>query len=578
MTSSKRFLTYLSKQKGLIVLIVISALLFVVCNLMQPLLIGRALDYATADDQQTFIILLVVCGVLLLIGVVFEYIFEYSVNKMTQNIIQGLRNDTYEKINNVSIATLNNDTVGHMVQMEIGDIENIANGLFAVFKSLIEGVLSIVVTLILMFTVNWILAIGVFLLSPLSFFMSRFVARFNDKHFKEQASLQSELNSISLEAISNSELLTSMNYQKETLDKFQNKDEELRKVGKVAQFSASWINPSTRLVNNIIYAIIGVVGIIMISYDGIASALAGIMAAMSIGRLSSFLSYTNQYTKPFNDISSVMGEYQTAKSSFNRINEFLNENNDIDEGKETIDSINSIEFKNMSFSYRENQHLIENFNQVIKKGQKVAIVGPTGAGKTTLVNLLMRFYDPDCGEILYNGVSSKDINKDSLRSNFGMVLQETWIFNGTVMENIRYSKPDASDEEVINAAKKAHADSFINSLPDGYNTVISSKEGLSEGERQMIAIARAMLLEPSIVILDEATSNVDTRTEKLINNAFDELMKDRTSIVIAHRLSTIQEADAIIVLKDGSIVETGNHQSLMKQQGFYYELYSSQFK
>ncbi len=578
MTSSKRFLSYLTKQKGLIVLIVISALLFVVSNLMQPFLIGKALDYATDNDQQTFVILLVTCGVLLLVGVVFEYIFEFSVNKMTQNVIQGLRNEVYEKINNVSIATLNNDTVGHMVQMEIGDIENIANGLFAVFKSLIEGVLSVVVTLILMFTVNWILALGVFILSPLSVFMSRFVARFNDKHFKEQASLQSELNSISLEAITNSDLLTSMNYQKETLDKFQNKDEELRKVGKVAQFSASWINPSTRLVNNIIYAVIGVVGIIMISYDGIASALAGIMAAMSIGRLSSFLSYTNQYTKPFNEISSVMGEYETAKSSFNRINEFLNEDNDIDEGKETIDSINSIEFKNMSFSYRENQHLIEDFNQVIKKGQKVAIVGPTGAGKTTLVNLLMRFYDPVNGEILYNGVSSKDINKDSLRSNFGMVLQETWIFEGTVMENIRYSKPDASDEEVIMAAKKAHADSFINTLPDGYNTVISSKEGLSEGERQMITIARVMLLEPSIVILDEATSNVDTRTEKLITNAFDELMKERTSIVIAHRLSTIQEADLIIVLKDGSIVETGDHQALMKKQGFYYELYSSQFK
>ncbi len=578
MTSSKRFLSYLTKQKGLIVLIVISALLFVVSNLMQPFLIGKALDYATDNDQQTFVILLVTCGVLLLVGVVFEYIFEFSVNKMTQNVIQGLRNEVYEKINNVSIATLNNDTVGHMVQMEIGDIENIANGLFAVFKSLIEGVLSVVVTLILMFTVNWILALGVFILSPLSVFMSRFVARFNDKHFKEQASLQSELNSISLEAITNSDLLTSMNYQKETLDKFQNKDEELRKVGKVAQFSASWINPSTRLVNNIIYAVIGVVGIIMISYDGIASALAGIMAAMSIGRLSSFLSYTNQYTKPFNEISSIMGEYETAKSSFNRINEFLNEDNDIDEGKETIDSINSIEFKNMSFSYRENQHLIEDFNQVIKKGQKVAIVGPTGAGKTTLVNLLMRFYDPIDGEILYNGVSSKDINKDSLRSNFGMVLQETWIFEGTVMENIRYSKPDASDEEVIIAAKKAHADSFINTLPDGYNTVISSKEGLSEGERQMITIARVMLLEPSIVILDEATSNVDTRTEKLITNAFDELMKDRTSIVIAHRLSTIQEADLIIVLKDGSIVETGDHQTLMKKQGFYYELYSSQFK
>jgi ATP-binding cassette subfamily B protein len=299
---------------------------------------------------------------------------------------------------------------------------------------------------------------------------------------------------------------------------------------------------------------------------------------MSIGRLSSFLSYTNQYTKPFNEISNVANEYESAKASFRRINNFLNLNNDINEGKETIDDIKDITFKDMSFSYNEERKLIEHFSLNIKKGQKVAIVGPTGAGKTTLINLLMRFYDPLSGEILINDKSYLNIDKASLRSNIGMVLQDTWIYSGTILDNIRYFKKDASKEEAIEAAKKAHADIFIETLPKGYETVVSNKQGLSEGQRQMIAIARVMLLNPNLVILDEATSNIDTRSELLITEAFDLMMKEKTSIVIAHRLSTIEKADIIIVLKDGSVVETGNHQSLMKKQGFYYSLYSSQYK
>ena len=299
---------------------------------------------------------------------------------------------------------------------------------------------------------------------------------------------------------------------------------------------------------------------------------------MSIGRLSSFLSYTNQYSKPFNEISNVVSEFENAKASLRRINDFLNIDDDINKGTASIDSIDSIDFKDMSFSYDTNRKLIENFNLEIKKGQKVAIVGPTGAGKTTLINLLMRFYDPNSGLININNQSYLDIKKESLRSHVGMVLQDTCIFSGTILDNIRYYKKDASEEEVKEAAKKAHADIFINTLPNGYMTKVSNRHGLSEGQRQMIAIARIMLLNPELVILDEATSNIDTRSEKLITDAFDYMMKDKTSIVIAHRLSTIEKADIIIVMKDGAIVETGNHQELMKKQGFYYSLYSSQYK
>ena len=369
--------------------------------------------------------------------------------------------------------------------------------------------------------------------------------------------------------------MQSLNYEGQSIEIFDKSNEKLKKEGRIAQFSASWVNPSTRLVNNIIYVLIGITGVIMLSYD---TKLATVFAVMTIGRLSSFLSYTNQYSKPFNEVSNVAAEYENAKASLNRINDFLNLENDVNEGEENVDKIETIEFKNMSFSYDENRQLIEGFNLTIKKGQKVAIVGPTGAGKTTLINLLMRFYDPVSGDIAINGQSSATIKKQSLRQNIGMVLQDTWIFTGTILDNIRYFKQTASEEEVKEAAKKAHADIFINTLPDGYMTKVSNKSGLSEGQRQMIAIARVMLLNPELVILDEATSNIDTRSEMLITEAFDTMMKEKTSIVIAHRLSTIEKADIIIVMKDGAIIETGNHQALMAKKGFYHSLYASQYK
>ena len=575
MNFKKRFFSYLIPQKKLIVTVSVFVLIFLLSQLSQPFLVGKALNAALAGNKDSFLVIIIVCFALSLLGAIADFVFEYSVGIMTQKVIYEIRKDVYQKFNTVSIDTIFKEKHGDLVQLEIGDVENVANGLFSVFKSLIEGVLSVIITVIMMFTVNWILALGVILLSPLSILMSRFVAQFSHKYFKKQAKLQSDLNSISLEAIDNIDCLQSLNYQSRSIESFKNQDEELRKGGKIAQFSASWTNPTTRLVNNTIYAIIGIAGIIMIPYS---SALSAYHAVMNIGNLSSFLSYTTQYTKPFNEISSVLSEYESAVFSFKRIDAFLAKEDDIDVGSEDVTEINEIQFKDMFFSYEKDQKLIEDFNETIHKGEKVAIVGPTGAGKSTLINVLMRFYDPTKGSVLYNGKEGTSIKKSLLRKNFGMVLQETWIFTGTIMDNVRYAKPSASDEEVISACKRAHADTFINTLPEGYNTKVSAKQGLSEGERQMLTIARVMLLEPDIVILDEATSNVYTRTEKLITDAFDRLLENKTSIVIAHRLSTIRNSDLILVLKDGHIIEQGSHNALMEKQGFYYSMYASQFR
>lgn len=578
-----RLFHYIKPQKKNILFASISVIIFLISQLLLPYLVGKSINafgemdgtqFIVDIDLNTIVINLTIAAALCFIGAFFDFIFEYLVNIMSQNIVKAIRDDVYHKLNNAPIKTIDNMQSGDLVQLEIGDIENIANGFLSVFKQLIQGLLAIIITIILMFLVNWILAIGVIVLTPLSFFVSKFVATFSHKHFKKQAKLMSDLNALSLEAISDADLVQSLGYEKESIKAFQIQDEKLREEGKVAQFSASWTNPSTRLVNNTIYAIIGIAGIIMILYTTSFPIL-----AMNIGNLTSFLSYTTEYTKPFNEISSVMAEFETAQFSFKRINNFLNLQDDIDEGKIILDEpIKEISFENMSFSYEKDQHLIEDFNQIIKNNEQVAIVGPTGAGKTTLINVLMRFYDPVDGRITYNGIDGKDISKKSLRSNFGMVLQDTWIFTGTILENVRYAKPDSSDEEVISACKQAHADTFINTLPEGYNTLVSSKSGLSEGERQLLTIARVMLAKPNIIILDEATSNIDTRTEKQISDAFDKMMENHTSIVIAHRLSTIQNASLILVLKDGHIIEKGNHKNLMTKKGFYYDLYSSQFK
>lgn len=575
MNKKQRLLHYLKPMITPLVVALVFTLLFVISQLAQPFLLGKALDASKDNNRSLFNIYLIIALSLVVLGTIFNYFFEVIVMNVSQKVIKKFRDDIYTKINSISLKDFDKKYHGDIVALEIRDMENFSSGLFAIFKTLMQGLFTIVVTIIMMMMVNWILAIGVIILTPLSMLMSKIVSTFSSKHFKKQSQLIGEISALSLETINNIDIVQGLNYEKEALNTFNEKNEKLRKEGKIAQFTASWVNPSTRLVNNTIYVVIGIAGIIMISLD---SDLAKLFAVMTIGRLSSFLSYINQYSKPFNEISSVASEYESAKASFTRLNDFLNIKDDINSGHFNIDDIKSIEFKNMSFSYREDKPLIEGFNLKINKGEKVAIVGPTGAGKTTLINLLMRFYDPNRGDVLINDHSYLDISKESLRKNIGMVLQDTWIYSGTILDNIRYLKKDASIEEVKEAARKAHADIFINNLADNYNTYISNKYGLSEGQRQMIAIARVLLVNPNLVILDEATSNIDTRSEKLITDAFDNMMKEKTSIVIAHRLSTIVSADTIIVMKDGDIVETGNHNELMNKKGFYYELYSSQYR
>ena len=522
MSVKERLFAYLKPRRKSLIVALIFSLLFVIAQIAQPFLLGRALD---AEQRDEFYIYVIVALALAVLGTVFAYLFEVIVMNVSQKVIKQARNDVYEKINSISVKDFDNKTHGDLVQLEIRDMENFSAGLFAVFKTLMQGIFTIIVTIIMMIMVNWILALGVIILSPLSMIMAKIVSGFSHKHYKKQSELQADVTSISLETLNNIDIVQSLNYEGESIEIFGKTNEKLQKEGRIAQFSASWVNPSTRLVNNIIYVLIGITGVIMLSYD---ADLATVFAVMSIGRLSSFLSYTNQYSKPFNEVSNVAAEYENAKASLRRINDFLNLDNDINNGTQNIDDIKSIEFKDMSFSYQENQRLIEHFDLKIEKGMKVAIVGPTGAGKTTLINLLMRFYDPNTGDIHINNQSYLDIDKKSLRQNVGMVLQDTWIFTGTIMDNIRYFKQDASEEEVIEAAKKAHADIFINTLPDKYLTKVSNKAGLSEGQRQMIAIARVMLLNPKMVILDEATSNIDTRSEMLITSAFDMMMKEKT--------------------------------------------------
>ena len=579
MNTKTRFLKYIKNEKLLIVLIFVFVFFYVLANLSTPFLVGKALDEALAMNANNFIFIIVLISIICFVGVLAGYLFEYFVAKLVQNIIKQLRDEVYFKITNVSLNEIYVRKKGDIVQYVIGDIENVSNGLFSIFKSLIEGILSITMTIVMMFIVNYLLAILVIVLTPISVFVSRFIAKFSHDHFKKQTMLQADLSAISFENISNIDLVQSYDIVGEANKKFDEQNKILKNHSRIALFSASWVNPSTRLVNNIIYGLIGVFGIILIVLTPDSTSFVNnIHASLSIGGLASFLSYANQYGKPFNEVSSVMAEFETALSSFKRINEFLNIDNEENKGELSLTKIDNISFKNVKFSYDKNKELIKNFSLDIKKGDKIAIVGPTGAGKTTLINILLHFYDINSGDITFDDVSINNIEKNSLRNNFAMVLQETWIFSGTIKENIAYVKDDASDEEIIRAAKLAHADTFIDRLPKGYDTFVSSKDGLSEGEKQMIAIARLFLLNPDVVILDEATSSIDTRSEKLIGGAFDNIMENNTSIVIAHRLSTIQKSDVILVLKDGDVIEQGNHTYLMNKKGFYYSMYSSQFK
>lgn len=553
----------------------IASLLFatcsVVCKLSIPFITGLVINKMKAGDFDIMVYLYVGIG-LLLLGSIFRYFFDILVSLLGHNVVKKMRDDVFSKFNMVSISYLDTHPHGDLLLRLISDIENVQTGLINGAGALYEGVVQIIVTLVFMFYLNYVLGLIVVLLTPISLIVSKFISSKNAKYFREQNAKLGELSSFGLETISNLETVQAYQLEDDRLSSFLVKNKDVKEKNFRAAFAASWINPATRVINNSIYAILILVGAWFIN-DNINVGV----GLLTVGSLSSFLTYSLQYMTPFNEISDASSDILYALTSLKRVNEVLAEKDDVDEGKETIDGkVETLEAKSMNFFYDGKRQIISNFNLDIYKGHKIALVGPTGCGKTTIINLLMRFYDPQQGGFYINGKESRTYSKHDLRSHIGMVLQDTWLSHGTIKENIAFGKPSATMEEIVAASKKAHADDFIRRLPKGYDTYISNSSNLSSGEKQLLCVARIMLIEPEIVVLDEATSNIDLRTELALSSSFDSLMKGKTSLVVAHRLSTIQNSDLIVVLKDGAMIEQGNFEELMSKQGFFYNLYNSQ--
>ncbi len=567
---------YLAKCKGSIALALICALISIGGKLFIPLVAGKAVNYLSECGGNVdfsklgqYILIMSIC---LVLGTVFRYFFDYLTAYVGQQITKNLRDDVYRSYLHSSVSYLDKNEKGNLLLRLVNDVENVQNGLVSGGAAFFDGIVAIALTIVFMFTINWALALLVVGLTPLSMLVSKFVSKWNSKYFKSQAASAGKIHAFGLESLNNSEAISTLNLHKKREKDFASLNEDFRNNVFKASFGASLINPSTRLVNNFINAAIITVGAIFIVKD------VNLGITFLVGDLSSFLIYASNYMAPFNEISDVISEISYALASFKRIDEAIHAEKDVNDGKETLTGpIESIKTEHLDFSYDASRKIIDDFSLDVKKGQKIAFVGPTGCGKTTIINLLMRFYDPQKGNFTANDISTIDLEKSAYRSHLGMVLQDTWVFSGTVYENIAYAKPGASLEEVKEAAKKAQAHDFIERLPQGYNTFITDSSGLSLGEKQLLCVARVMLLSPEIVILDEATSNIDIRTESLLSKSFDELMKGKTSFVVAHRLSTIRKSDLIVVLKDGKIIEKGNHESLLEKKGFYYELYQSQF-
>ncbi len=575
----KKFKSFIPYVKGSYFLVFISlfcALLATGSKLFIPFLAGKCVNLMKdtplheLDLSGYFLIM----ALFLVVGTLFRYVFDYITYLVGQRVIKNIRNELFKATLESPISSIDQSRKGDLLLRLVNDVENVQTGLVSGFAAFYDGIISILITLVFMFTLNWILGLVVVALTPISIFVSRFVSKFNSKHFRKQRTAQGMVNSFVSESLTNSEAVATLNIAKDRIDQFNELSDEFRKSTFKANLGASTINPSTRLVNALINAALVLIGAVLIIENPTNLGL----SAFAVGDLSAFLTYASSYMQPFNEISNVVSEIDYALASFQRIDETIHGKKDINNGKEVIPgSIDNLEAKGITFSYDGKRDIIKDFSLDIYKGHKIAFVGPTGCGKTTLINLLMRFYDPQKGGFYANHKSTQDLEKAAFRSHIGMVLQDTWIFNGTVFENIAYAKEGASREEVEEAAKKAQAAHFIERLPQGYDTRISDSSGLSVGEKQLICVARVMLLEPEIVILDEATSNIDVRTEKLLSEAFDKLMQGKTSLVVAHRLSTIVSSDLIVVLKDGKIIETGNHKELIAKEGFYYNLYNAQF-
>ena len=566
-------LKYIKPLIFLLVAILFLAIVFVIAQLVIPIISGNIIDYieemATSDSIDTILttisqnILFIV--LLIVFSIIMQYLFEFLSSYFVQSLVKKFRDDLYTKYNKLAIKDLDSRNKGDLLLREINDIENISNGLIGGFKQFYQGIISIIVIFVIMFYLNWLLAMVIVLITPLSIYISYFIAKKCSKYFKLQASSSGKLSSFSLESLNNLIINKTYNFEDNRNFNFQKLDKELYKCGQKAQFYSSWINPTTRFLNNITYCFVLLLGAFMIVYS---DAFIGLGLTLSVGGLQALLVYANSYAKPFNDISATVTELQNAFASFNRVYEILTLDEEVNNGTELLnDDINELVLKNVDFSYGQNKKIIDSLSFNLNKGQRISIVGKTGCGKTTIINLIMGFYKIQNGEILINNKNLYSLNIDKFRENIAMVLQDTWIFNGTVKENIAFGS-DISDENlIIEAAKKAQADNFIRNLKSGYDTLISDNSGLSIGEMQLICIARAILKNPNFVILDEATSNIDALTEDKVTKAFDKLLKHKTSIVIAHRLPTIKNSDLIIVLDSGKIIESGNHEQLIKNKG-----------
>lgn len=569
----KRVLTHIKKYRILVILSFVCAMITVASTLYAPILTGDAIDLIVGkglvdfdgikDIIYTFVMVTVVT-------VLSQWFMNIINNHITYSVVRDIRIEVFNHMEELPLSYIDSHKHGDIVSRIVSDIDQFADGLLMGFTQLFTGIVTILATLGFMIAVNVPIALVVIVLTPLSLFVASFIAKRTYHLFHRQSETRGEITALVDEMVGQQKIVQAFGYEDDALDRFEEINNRLEKDSMSATFYSSLVNPCTRFLNNLVYAAVGIIGAVSVISTG-----------FTVGQLTCFLSYANQYTKPFNEISNVITELQNAMACAGRVFELLDETPQVPEKEQAhvlTDTKGAIEIKGVNFSYVKDKTLITNLNLSVKPGMRVAIVGPTGCGKSTLINLLMRFYDVDTGSISVDGTDIRDMTRDSLRQNYGMVLQETWLKSGTIRENIAYGKPDAIDEEIVQAAKLAHSDSFIRRLPQGYDTVIAEDGGnLSQGQKQLLCITRVMLLLPPMLILDEATSSIDTRTEIRIQKAFNRMMQGRTSFIVAHRLSTIREADVILVMKDGNIIEKGNHDQLMAQNGFYTNLYNSQF-
>lgn len=584
MKNFKALKKYLRGSYGIVVLSFVFALLSVAAKMAVPFVTGLGVDVIRAwmknpmqEDRysRALLIDLVLMIGLILCGTVFRYFFDFTTAYVGQRLVKKMRDDVYIALNEVPVSYLDRNPHGDLLLRLTNDIENVQTGLITGAGALYEGIVQILITIVFMFYLNYFLGLVVVILTPLSILTSRFISKHNAQYFKLQNEKLGQITAFSSESITNLEAIQSYGLEEIKAQGFDEKNLELKGANFKATFAASWINPSTRLVNNIIYGSVILLGVWMILESGTAWSWLGI--SFSVGSLSSFLTYSYQYMTPFNEIADAASDIFYADASLGRVMETLTTPKDVDMGNRPLgQEVQTLEAKDMVFSYDGKRTIIQRFNLDIYKGHKIALVGTTGCGKTTIINLLMRFYDPRQGGFYMNGIPTQEVSKKEMRSHIGMVLQETWLSKDTIAANIAFGKPNATMDEIVEAAKKAHADEFIRRMPEGYQTVVSNATGLSTGEKQLLCVARILLVQPEIVLLDEATSNIDLRTELALGKAFDELMRGKTSIVVAHRLSTIKNADLILVMKDGAVLEQGNFGELMAKNGAFADLYRSQ--